>query len=224
MTTIQEVVLQIKDKNVKWEDTVEEVYFKKKKSLFFFATYSYCPDACPSCGCLNRDFSIVKNGTRTSRITLNPVSGLPAFLKLRKQRFFCRECSHSFTAETTSIVDLNGFISKNVKNEIKVKACETVSESHIAKEMNVSVHTVRRVVNETAESLRIKPLNELSEHMCWDGFKSVASAETSMSFTYCTLFFLISNTLYSTSSVLEVRATSNTTDTMQSHYLFYGRE
>ena len=114
-------MLQIKDKNVKWEDTVEEVYFKKKKSLFFFDTYSYCPDAC-----LKRVFSIVKNGTRTSRITLNPVSGLPAFLKLRKQRFFCRECFHSFTADTTSIVDLNGFISKNVKNEIKVKACETV--------------------------------------------------------------------------------------------------
>ena len=90
--------------------------------------------------------------------------------------------------------------------------------------MNVSVHTVRRVVNETADSLRIKPLNELPEYMCWDEFKSVASAEASMSFTYCTLFFLISNTLYSTSSVLEVRATSNTTDTMQSHYLFYGRE
>ena len=185
MTTIQEVVLQIKDKNVKWENNVEEVYFKKKKSLFFFANYTYCPDACPNCGCVNRDFSIVKNGTRTSRITLNPVSGLPAFIKLRKQRFFCRECSHSFTADTTSIVNLNGFISKNVKNEIKVKACETVSESYIAKEMNVSVHTVRRVVNETADSLRIKPLNELPEHMCWDEFKSVASAEASMSFTYC---------------------------------------
>ena len=117
MTTIQEVVLQIKDKNVKWENNVEEVYFKKKKSLFFFATYTYCPDACPNCGCVNRDFSIVK----------------------------------------TSIVDLNAFISKNVKNEIKVKACETVSKSHIAKEMDVSVHTIRRVVNETAESLRIKP-------------------------------------------------------------------
>lgn len=185
MTTIQEVVLQIKDKNVKWENNVEEVYFKKKKSLFFFGTYTYCPNACPNCGCVNRGFSIVKNGTRTSRITLNPVSGLPAFLKLRKQRFFCRECSHSFTADTTCIVNLNGFISKNVKNEIKVKACETVSESYIAKEMNVSVHTVRRVVNETADSLRIKPLNELPEHMCWDEFKSVASAEASMSFTYC---------------------------------------
>ena len=41
MTTIQEVVLQIKDKNVKWENNVEEVHFKKKKSLFFFATYTY---------------------------------------------------------------------------------------------------------------------------------------------------------------------------------------
>ena len=185
MTTIQQVVLQIKDKNVIWEDKAEEVYFKKKKSLFFYATYTYCPDACPNCGCENYDNSIVKNGTRTSRITLNQVSGLPAFLKLKKQRFFCRECSHSFTADTTSIVDRNGFISKNVKNEIKVKACDTVSETHIAKEMNVSVHTVRRVVNETADSLRIKPLNELPEHMCWDEFKSVASAEASMSFAYC---------------------------------------
>ena len=116
MTTIQEVILQIKDKNVKWEDNVGEVYFKKKKSLFFSATYTYCPDACPSYGCVNRDFSIVKNGTLTSRITLNPISRLPAFLKLRKQRFFCRECFHSFTADTTSIVDLNPFISSNVMN------------------------------------------------------------------------------------------------------------
>ena len=185
MTNIHDIVLQIKDKNVIWEDKAEEVYFKKKKSLFFYATYTYCPDACPNCGCVNHDNSIVKNGTRTSRITLNQVSGLPAFLKLRKQRFFCRECSHSFTADTTSIVDRNGFISKNVKNEIKIKACDTVSETHIAKEMNVSVHTVRRVVNETADSLRIKPLNELPEHMSWDEFKSVASAEASMSFAYC---------------------------------------
>ena len=133
-----------------------------------------------NCGCVNHDNFIVKNGTRTSRMTLNQVSGLPAFLKLRKQRFFCRECSHSFTADTTSIVDRNGFISKHVKNEIKVKACDTVSESHIAKEMNVSVHTVRRVVNETADSLRINPLNELPEHMCWDEFKNVKTISIDM--------------------------------------------
>ena len=35
----------------------------------------------------------------------------------------------------------------NVKNEIKVEACETVSESYIAKEMNVPVHIVRKILN-----------------------------------------------------------------------------
>ena len=34
MTNIHDIVLQIKDKNVKWENNVEEVYFKKKKSVF----------------------------------------------------------------------------------------------------------------------------------------------------------------------------------------------
>ena len=69
-------------------------------------------------------------------------------------------------ADTTSIVDLNTFISKNEKNEIKAKACDTVSETHIAKEINIAVHTVRKVINETADSLRIKPLNVLLEHIC----------------------------------------------------------
>ena len=35
----------------------------------------------------------------------------------------------------------------NVKNEIKVKACESVSESYIAKEMNILVHTVCKIIN-----------------------------------------------------------------------------
>ena len=34
MTNIHDIVLQIKDKNVIWEDKSEEVYFKKKKASF----------------------------------------------------------------------------------------------------------------------------------------------------------------------------------------------
>ena len=34
MTNIHDIVLQIKDKNVIWEDKAEEVYFKKKKACF----------------------------------------------------------------------------------------------------------------------------------------------------------------------------------------------
>ena len=33
MTNIHDVVLQIKDKNVIWEDKAEEVYFNKKKVI-----------------------------------------------------------------------------------------------------------------------------------------------------------------------------------------------
>ena len=71
---------------------------------------------------------------------------------------------------------------KIVKNEIKVKTCDTVYETHIAKELNIYVHTVPRVVNKTADSLRINPLNELPQQMCWDKFISVASTEASISF------------------------------------------
>lgn len=35
MTNIHDIVLQIKDKNVIWEDKTEEVYFKKKKKSVF---------------------------------------------------------------------------------------------------------------------------------------------------------------------------------------------
>ena len=35
MTNIHDIVLQIKDKNVIWEDKTEEVYFKKEKKACF---------------------------------------------------------------------------------------------------------------------------------------------------------------------------------------------
>ena len=35
MTNIHDVVLQIKDKNVIWEDKAEEVYFKKSRNETF---------------------------------------------------------------------------------------------------------------------------------------------------------------------------------------------
>lgn len=94
-------LLQIKEDNIDFTNTsVEEIKHKRIKSLFITAKLTYDPTHCPTCGCINADFSIVKNGTRTSRITLPHISGLPAFLKLAKQLYFCKHCQHSFTAET----------------------------------------------------------------------------------------------------------------------------
>ncbi len=143
------------------------------------------PEFCTVCRCVCQNNNIVKNGTKTSRITLCSVSGLPAYLHLRKQRFLCRECGSSFTADTSRIVEKHCHISKRLKNEIKSKISETVSETYIAKETNVSVHTVRRIIDDTARLLTIKPLHDLPEHLCFDEFKSVKSSDSNMSFIIC---------------------------------------
>ncbi len=185
MNNILEATLQIKDKNMIWDNKVQEKVFKKRKSLFYSATYTHKPEFCTVCGCVSQNNNIVKNGTKTSRITLCSVSGLPAYLNLRKQRFLCRECGSSFTADTSRIVEKHCHISKRLKNEIKSKISETVSETYIAKETNVSVHTVRRIIDDTARLLTIKPLHDLPEHLCFDEFKSVKSSDSNMSFIIC---------------------------------------
>ena len=104
MNNILEATLQIKDKNIIWDNKVQEQIFKNRKSLFYSATYTHEPEFCTLCGCVGQNNNIVKNGTKTSRITLCSVSGLPAYLNLRKQRFLYRECGSSFTSVTSRIV------------------------------------------------------------------------------------------------------------------------
>ena len=41
MNNILEATLQIKDKNMIWDDRVQEKIFKKRKSLFYSATYTH---------------------------------------------------------------------------------------------------------------------------------------------------------------------------------------
>ena len=108
-------------------------HLKRKNLLFYSATYTHKPEFCTVCGCVSQNNNIVKNGTKTSRITLCSVSGLPAYLNLRKQRLLCRGCGSSFTADTSRIVEKHCHISKRLKNEIKSKISETVSETYIAK-------------------------------------------------------------------------------------------
>ena len=97
MNNILEATLQIKNKNIIWDNKVQEKIFKKSKSLCYSATYTHKPEFYTVCGCVSQNNNIVKNGKKTSRITLCYVSDLPAYLNLRKQRFLCRECGSSLT-------------------------------------------------------------------------------------------------------------------------------
>lgn len=184
MTNYTKTILQLKDKNIIFNnDSVKECVIKNVNSLVFSAKLSYTPIACPCCGTVNENYSIVKNGTRKSRIQLISISGLPAYLDLYKQRFYCRSCLQSFTASTQEVAKFC-HISTRLKQFIAKSLTTTVSESQIAKDHHVSVHTVRRITDTQASKLKITPNQSLPNHLGFDEFKSVSSCHYAMSFVY----------------------------------------
>ncbi|QMI86434.1 ISL3 family transposase [Carnobacteriaceae bacterium zg-84] len=182
MSNITEILLQLKDKNITFDhENISEYVIRHKKSLVLYGKLTYTPDCCPNCHATN---GIVKNGTRQSRLSLCQISGLNAYLSLTKQRFYCKSCQSSFTAETP-IVDKHCFITNRLKQKIMDTLTETISETYIAKQHNVSVHTVRRIVDKVASTLKVNHNTQLPQHLCFDEFKSVKSSDSAMSFIYC---------------------------------------
>ncbi|WP_017473636.1 transposase family protein [Amphibacillus jilinensis] len=93
----------------------------------------------------NEDYTIYKNGTQCSRMTL-PIGGVKkTYLNLRKQRFKCKACGNTFTA-ATSLVGKYCYLSKYTKARVLIKAAEAQSLKDIAKDTAVSATTVQRLM------------------------------------------------------------------------------
>jgi len=176
-------LLNLKDENITFDDNFySEDTVKDVKAKFFHGTLAYRPEACYSCGHVFDD-KIIKHGFKTSTIKIPTVSGFNAYLKLRKQRYFCKHCNTTFTLKT-SVVNPHCFISNNTKLAIALNAKEKVSEKDIAKNHNVSHSTVSRIID--GFYAHYKPnYNYLPKHLCFDEFKSVKSAAGAMSFIFC---------------------------------------
>ncbi|MBZ4283540.1 ISL3 family transposase, partial [Streptococcus pneumoniae] len=54
MNNILEATLQIKDKNIIWDNNVQEK-IKNRNSLFYSATYTHKPEFCAVCGCVSQN-------------------------------------------------------------------------------------------------------------------------------------------------------------------------
>lgn len=175
-------LLQITDKAITFNASpVSQMEIKGKLSHIIQGKLSYTVAHCPHCG---MDKSIVKNGVRRSKITLPSISGLPAYLWLDKQRYFCQHCHKSMTA-STPIVSPNAFISTRLKQMIIAQLSNPISESYIAKHHHVSVNTVRRIADNAARELQLHPGSMLlPQHLSMDEFKSVKSANMAMSFIF----------------------------------------
>ncbi|HCY4499630.1 TPA: ISL3 family transposase [Staphylococcus aureus] len=172
-----------KDKNIIFDGKLEKIECKGRKCFFYYAKLIYTPEVCPNCNCKNINGNLIKNGSKTSRITMPKISEYPTYIMLRKQRFKCKTCERYFTAETPE-VDKYCFISKKTLSAVLNKAAEIRSEKSIAKSCSVSATTVSRIIDEAAQSLHQSPYSALPEHIMMDEFKSVKNVSGKMSFIY----------------------------------------
>lgn len=176
-------MLNLKDKNIHFDENFcDEEIIKGVRSLVFYGTLTYIPSKCQVCS-HTFDKHIQKHGFKTSLIKLPQVSNMNTYLKLRKQRYICYYCHHTFTLET-SVVDKNCFISNNTKVAIALEAQNKISEKDIAKRFNVSSSTVNRTIYDLYKMYKPN-FNYLPENLCFDEFKSVKEAAGAMSFIFC---------------------------------------
>ena len=176
-------ILEIKDENIQIENKTTEEIYSDTKSIMFYGTLTYTPKGCMNCGIVNESHAdIVKNGTKTSTIKLGQFNFKPVLLKLKKQRFMCKHCETTFSAQT-SLVDRNCFISNPLKALIAMELVEEQSMTLIAKHLNVSVSTVIRELVKAGEALR-PTKDHLPVHLGFDEFKSVKRVSGAMSFIF----------------------------------------
>ena len=182
MTNFTSNLLNLKDENITFEDNILEI--KKKNILYkvIQGSLTYNPEVCPICGCVNINHSIIKNGSKTSDIKLLSCNGNPTILRLKKQRFFCKECNHTFSAKT-NIVAKNCHISRIVKLHVLDNVKLKISEKDIARMNFVSHSTVSKAIDRSFRNYIPDP-NFLPEHLMFDEFKSTKYADGSMSFIF----------------------------------------
>lgn len=153
-------LLNIKDPHIHFYDNCVE---KLNNKHYIKCSLTYPIHTCPCC---HSEGTVVKNGTRTSKITYLESFGQPCYLLLKKQRYLGRHCHQTYTAET-NLVEKHCFISRATQQKIASLATDTTSEKKIASQTHVSIHTVRRVVDAFASTVR-KRLTSLPEHLCFD--------------------------------------------------------
>ena len=178
------LTLNIKDKNIKFtENSVKEENINGVVSLIYNGILS--PDApafCPKCGCLNEHYDIIKHGSKIVNIKLPRISNRKVILRLKKQRYFCKQCMKTFSAET-SCVDFNRSISKNTYHSCVLQMKDKISITDIARHHDISHATVNNYLKAIHNHF-IVDKKYLPKHLSFDEFKSVKSCVAKMSFIF----------------------------------------
>lgn len=166
-------LLHLKDQNIKIDENsefTEEMKVNGATYVVVPATLTYTPCACEKCGAVNDSHQVVKHGFhKPSFIKIGRITDRFAYLKLRKQRFLCRECGETFIA-SSPLVEKHCFISNPLKGMILGMAGNTQAMKTIAYECAVSVSTVIRGIDNASQSFLKNP-HSLPEQLSFDECK-----------------------------------------------------
>lgn len=157
--------LDIEDQNIVFTD-----YFKKFIDGKFHKVYltELIQSSCPYCHSTN----LKHNGHYISNVRfITADASHPVSIRLKKQRVICNNCLKRSMAQS-NLVNKYCHISNNSKRKILAALTEDRSMTSIAREQNVSVNTVQRVL-ESSSSKFYEEFDRLPEHLAFDEFKGV---------------------------------------------------
>lgn len=163
-------LLDIQDKQISFqEDCVKYGLRRGSYCKFLYAKLTYTPASCVHCNAQNKNYTVIKNGNQESILTM-PTSGVhPTYMVLKKQRFYCRACAQTFTAQSP-LVKKDCFITNKVKVAIVVDTSTAQSVKDISEKHHVSQATTQRLIQEAAKQF-MPYYTDLPEHLSFDEFK-----------------------------------------------------
>ena len=178
-----ENLLDLKDTNIEIlsEVPIEHQIIRNKACKVLAARLSPAIEACHACGSLPDQ--VIKHGTKTSLVKLCSVTGFDTYLRLKKQRYYCKSCHSTFTSKT-KLVRKGCVLSQPLKTAILLEAQHIRSEKDIARTFGVSHQTVHRLILQP-QLQRKTSFDYLPSFLSMDEFKSVKSAQGAMSFILC---------------------------------------
>ncbi|NLM67456.1 MAG: ISL3 family transposase [Enterococcus sp.] len=165
-------------------DKIDSIEINGILSNIIYGVQDVKPCECPNCKEKNINFSIVKNGTKDVTVKHLKNFGYNCLIKIKKQRFKCKNCGKTFMIDIPFLVKRRDRISAGLKLKIAELLKETISLKFIAKECGVSISTVARIMD--SHFSNFKPnFASLPEVLCFDEFKSTKDSDGAMSFNVC---------------------------------------
>ena len=200
-------LLNIQDPNIKilaCHDAVENKLHTKEIS----GTLSYQVAHCPFC----RSTKVVKNGYRSTTLKMASLGEQPLRLRLDKQRYLCRDCRKTFSAET-NLTEANHSITRGAGQEIHRLATRALSVKTMAEIVGISASSAQRLLYHDKKAL--VSARSLPSALCFDEFRSTGNDFA---------FICINAQTHELITLLEDRLTATITEYFRNNYSLRQRQ